>query len=140
MDHLRQVEEIKSKCLQKLKNQSDLKKTPLSAPDLISLFNEVVDLKKLREKLSCDEKTGDMIIASVTKALIDEWLQVHLEQAFKNKLLELYHADKEIYLKKPQNVDDYLEKTIKRKLNDESDYPLATQESLFTSLRKNRII
>ncbi len=63
----------------------------ITIPKIVALFNQIVDLKKLRIKLKgYDEKVIDTIVFSLTDDLIDNWLTTHLEHAFKEKFLELY--------------------------------------------------
>jgi len=137
------VEKIKTLCVEQLKTKVTLKKNNLTPAEVVTLFNEVVALKKFRGKLQePDKKIEDLIIFSVAQELMDEWLVENLEQAFKVKLLDLYYVNKEDYLKvKPINVDEYLKTTIKQKIKDEVDiHDASNRESVFKSLRKTNII
>lgn len=134
------IEKLKRKYLLKLKLKMDLQKKSFLASDILLIFYDVVNLKKMMSKLlTLNVANAEFIIFSVAENLINEWLQVHLEEIFREKLLLLYPLDKDLFFAenrhKEINVDDYLKMAITKKIKDES----ANQDLHSTNLLLKRL-
>jgi hypothetical protein len=115
------------------------------APDVTTLFNDVVDLKKIRESLKIqDEAARDLIIYNLTHELITKWLEPHIVQSFKIQFLKLYHNKKKYrqeHSKYDTSPDEYLKTSFKRELKLSNDnYDEKNKKFIFNSLRKRKIL
>jgi hypothetical protein len=140
------IKQLKGKYLNELKMKYSLSNSVPDAPEVITLFNDVVDLKKIRAKLNVKEDaSNDVIVFSLAEDLISEWLQPHVEQSFRTKFLKLYYVKKEQYVqehsKEDVPIDDYLKTKIKRELKLSPDnYDKKNKKFILNSLRTRNVI
>lgn len=135
---------MKDKYLNKLKAEEG--RGLLMATHAVAIFNETLNLKKIREKLDdFDAEKSDAIIFSLVDILIKEWLQGVIEKSFKDKLIEssemtqedsehkfkinaISHATVDKYFKtKCKSIDNPYQKTLYQKaiyrITSENKYP-----------------
>lgn len=123
--------DLKTKYTKKLEEKFYLNNASITAANIVSLFNKVVDVKKIRDKLA-NRKIADFeeIIALMVVNLMDTWLQLHLEEAFLERSIELYRTK---HNGEPsQSVDEYLEKVLRPEV--------IKNPSIYESLQNNGLL
>ncbi len=125
------VNHLKAKYTKKLDDKFNLNFFSMSAPNVVTLFNKVVDVKKIREKLHTRKIVDfEEVVSRTVTNLMDTWLQFHLEEAFLERSIDLYRTK---HNGEPsQSVDEYLEKVLKPEV--------IKNPSIYESLQNNGLL
>lgn len=82
------IENLRQDYEEKLAGSYHAEQNPLKAIDVVSIFNQTVNLKNLKIDLKLRPKEEiDVITFSVAEDLIKGWLQKHLEETFRKKCI-----------------------------------------------------
>lgn len=107
--------ELKRNYLEKLDHELLMRNAAPTPANIVTLFNDVVNLKKLRDKLKRNQ-VDDRIAFFVTHDLINEWLKPQLEDAFIEVALELRRNEvTEENAHATETVQQYLDRALPQK-------------------------
>lgn len=121
---LQKLNRLKEKYLQKLKIGL-IREHCESPTEIVTLFNDTLKLKQLREKLiESDGKTIDFIVYSIVHDLRKEWMEPSLEKIFQERAVKFSKYTEESFIRKEKlknptaliSIDEYF-KSSQNKIN-----------------------